>query len=639
MKNQKDRIQAEPGFALFQGVYPLNGGFHFTIDVPEDSDVSLVLYKKHAKEPYMEIPLTERFRSGRIRAVLVKGISAGVYEYNYRINGEIRQDPMAAEISGRERFGMPFPEDKHQIRCGLLGSAYDWEDDRSPEVPYEDMILYMLHVRGFSKTAPGRSSRKGTFAGLMEMIPYLQALGINAVELMPAYEFLEVQEKVSTSGMVSHRKDQSRVNYWGYTDAYYFAPKRAYASTKDPEREFKDLVKALHKAGILCIMEFYFPADVCTFKAVRALQFWKLYYHVDGFHARGDGLPRNTVLHDGILSGTRLLVDGGDFSGAYAKNRPEGRTAAEYTGSFQQDMRRFLKSDEDMVESAIRHIRCNYPDHAVVNYIASQDGFTLSDMVSYNYRHNEENGQDNQDGSSYNYSWNCGVEGPTRKAAVRRMREKQMRNAILLLMLSQGVPMLYAGDEFGNSQNGNNNAWCQDSPVGWLDWKSIKKNQALFDFVKDAIRFRKEYPILHMPSGLTGTDSRALGFPDVSLHGERAWYVNYENTSRMFGIMYNAAYGRKTSAREADEGEKKSDYIYIAYNFHWEERSFALPDLPEPYVWTKAADTAEGFYARTGTDGGAVRKQIGVGPRSIVILTGKEMHDEGVESLSDDHKA
>ena len=354
---------------------------------------------------------------------------------------------------------------------------------------------------------------------------------------------------------------------------------------------------------------------------MKALQFWKLNYHIDGFHVKGDGLPLKLILKDGILSDTMLLLP--SVPAEYlSKEQGRIRTVAEMNAGFMEDMRRFLKSDEGMVENAMWRTRRNAPDHGVINYMACQDGFTLMDMVTYNYRHNEANGQENQDGSSFNYSWNCGVEGPSRKTVIRKTREKQLRNAVFMLMLSQGTPMIYAGDEFGNSQDGNNNAWCQDNPTGWVDWKSFKRQQKLFEFVKKAIAFRQEHPILHMRDELRGTDYLGKGFPDVSYHGERAWYVDKDNTCRMFGAFYYGGYGRDTKKSDARREYCPGDFLYIAYNFHWEERSFALPSLPEGIVWKKAADTALPWESCFDAQTDEYVKEVELAPRSIVILMG-----------------
>ena len=448
------------------------------------------------------------------------------------------------------------------------------------------------------------------------MIPYWQELGINTVELMPAYEFMEISRQKEPEGLVSTKGKKDEVNYWGYGNGLYFAPKRSYCATKDPHREFCDMIKAFHKAGISCMMEMYFPAEANPLMALRALQFWKQNYHVDGFHVLGAGAPLALIMKDGLLAGTKILADGMDTAALYKNQKQKKRCFAEYNLGFLQDMRRFLKSDEDMVPAVQYRIRHNPDDHGVINYITCQDGFTLNDLVSYNYKHNEANGEGNNDGCSYNYSWNCGIEGPSRKQWIRQMRERQMRAAFAMLLFSQGVPMIYGGDEIGNSQEGNNNAYCQDNPIGWIDWRGLRKNASMLAFVKKAVALRKAHPVLHMNESMKEADYLGKGFPDLSFHGERAWFCNMENTSRMIGMMLCGEY-----ARQADG--TGDDFLYVGFNFHWETRSMALPNLPEGMEWKKVMDTGDltcdGFY---GENGQVYERSVEVGPRTVVVLQG-----------------
>lgn len=610
------------GYPLLLGANKVPGGYQFAVEVPGGADASLVLYHKDSKTPLTEIPFGPEHRTGNVCAFILPGFSPCDYEYNFKINDEIVLDPWAYSISGRKEFGVPVDGELHEIRCGFLPErAYNWGEDRSPDVPFEEMLLYKIHVRGYTMQRKLSPKKRGTFAGLVQMIPYWQELGINALELMPAWEFMEVALPGPKNGLIHERRTQGKVNYWGYLSGCYFAPKSSYCAGGEPEKEFRDMIKALHRAGIVCIMEMFFPADVSPMLALRALQFWKLYYHVDGFHLTGDGVPLDLILRDAVLSDVYLMADGFPIDRIYGGKAPEQRKLAQYNDGFFRDMRCFLKSDEDMVRSASWHIRDNSRFYGVINYMACQNGFTLYDMVTYNYRHNEANGEENQDGNSYNFSWNCGVEGPTRKAAIRRLREQQLRNSFLMLLLSQGVPMIYGGDEFGNSQEGNNNAYCQDNPVGWTDWKGITRNKRLLRFVKDAIAFRKEHPVLHQREELRSADYKGTGFPDISFHGERAWYLNQENASRLLGVMYNGAYGKK-------EDGYADDFIYVAYNFHWEPRSVALPNLPGGIVWRKAADTSdwEGdscFRLSEET----YEKFVEIGPRAILVLLGRQERD------------
>lgn len=608
------RLFVRNGNPVMLGVNRNTEGLNFAAEISRGAQASLVLYRKGAVHPWKEIPFTEENRTGKVCSLLVSGVNTEQYEYNFRIDGKIVQDPYAHGIRGREHFGAPVcSEDENSLRCTFLpDTEYDWEGDVSPEIPYHEMILYKLHVRGYTKQQKMAHNLKGTFAGLKEMIPYWKELGVNTIELMPAYEFQEILSESHREALITEKRNEGKVNYWGYLRGWYFAPKRSYCATKEPEKEFRDMIKAMHQAGIQCIMEFYFPGGTNPLMVLQATWFWKTYYHVDGFHFMGDGVPVELLAQDHILYGTKKLF----------QNIPDyldvDEMTAECQGGFQMDMRRYLKSDEGMISSAEFHIRHVRPSGGNINYMASQDGFTLYDTVSYNYRHNEANGEGNQDGSDYNYSWNCGIEGPTRKLAVKRMREQQMKNAFLMLLLSQGTPMLYGGDEFCNSQNGNNNAWCQDNSTGWTDWKAFRKNARMFEFVKEAIAFRKAHPILHMEREPRGVDYLAKGFPDISFHGERAWYLNKENTCRLLGVMYCGAYAKKSDGDE-------DNFIYVGYNFHWENRMIALPNLPDNMVWKKIADTSDFdedvFFSEREEE---YEKNIEISPRSIVVLIGKK---------------
>ena len=609
---KRDRIVIRNGNPVMLGANRNNEGMNFAAEVLPGSEASLVLYQKGSVVPSREIPFTER--TGKICTLLVSGLNTKKYEYNFRIDGKIIQDPFAYGICGREQFGVPGNGEKgDQIRCTFLTEKeYDWEEDQFPDIPYRDLILYKVHVRGYTKQQKIAQKRRGTFCGLKDMIPYWKELGVNAVVLMPAYEFMELPDPDGESGhMITENRNCERVNYWGYVKGFYFAPKRSYCATREPENEFRDLVKALHKAGMECMMELYFSGGTSPLTALRAAWFWRNYYHVDGFHFMGDGVPVELLAGDPILYGAKKLFQNLSVSA-------EDEMSAECTEAFQKDMRRYLKSDEGMLPATEYHIRHIRNAGGTVHYMASQDGFTLYDAVSYNYRHNEANGENNQDGSEYNYSWNCGIEGPTRKFAIKKMREQQIKNAFLMLLLSQGTPVIYGGDEFCNSQNGNNNAWCQDNPVGWTDWKALRKNKKIFEFVKEAIAFRKAHPVLHMEKEPKGSDYLAKGFPDISFHGERAWYLNQENTSRLLGVMYCGSYAKKEDGSE-------DDFIYVGYNFHWENRTIALPNLPEGMIWKKTADTSdteEGDFFREREE--SYKKNIEINPRTIVVLTGKK---------------
>lgn len=629
MEKQK-QIYAYKGDPVTPGATRLREGVNFAVEAPKESTVSLILYQKGNEMPETEIPFREEYRTGRVYAMLVTGIRSEKYEYNFRVNGKITQDPFARVLRGRDHYGESSWQNEHQVRCGFISERkYDWMGDKAPEIPYCDMILYKVHVRGYTKQAKMSARKKGTFSGLAEMIPYWQELGVNAIELMPSYEFEECVQPDCAYGMSVRQKQDERINYWGYTQGSYFVPKASYCASNEPDREFRDMIRAFHRAGIECIMEMYFPGKISSQTISSVLRFWKLFYHVDGFHLVGEGVQQKVIENDPLLYGTKKMF------AQSPQSEDAGNMSAEYNSGFMQDMRRFLKSDEGMISGAEYHVRKNSDKFGTVNYMACQDGFTLYDTVAYNYRHNEANGEENRDGSEYNHSWNCGVEGPTRRTAIRKMREQQLRNAFLMLLLSQGTPMIYGGDEFANSQDGNNNAWCQDNPIGWTDWKHMRRERDLLTFVQKTIAFRKAHPILHMAKTMRGTDHMAKGFPDVSVHGERAWFLNRDNTSRLLGVMYCGEYAECP-------GGAADQFVYIGMNFHWEKRNIALPNLPGGMNWKKVTDTSDGDSGSWFVESGETyQKSIKINPRTIVVLTAEQEESEhaSMAALQDDHKA
>lgn len=613
-----EKYQIHPGDPLRLGVGKTRNGYHFALSLPQEKEASLLIYPKGKTVPCAEIPMPYTPQNGTVRAVFLEDFQAEKHEYNYLVDGQVYHDPYARLLLGREDFGQEWPGDSHEVRCGFLkGTAMD--GDVLPETAFEDLVLYKVHVRGYTKQKNSKVKKRGTFSGLMEKIPYWKDLGVNAIELMPAYEFIEQKPPfLRENSHVSHpAQTRTQLNYWGYTTGFYYAPKGAYCAGRSAEDEYKDFIRALHGAGMECIMEFYFDNTVSAVEMLDILRFWKMEYHVDGFHLVGGELPQELIARDPLLSRTKLFFLG--LNDIYKDAVKPGyyRRLAEYNGGFAEDMRRWLKSDEGMIGRVADRIRRNPTGYGVVNYITNQDGFTLADLVSYDCKHNEENGEDNEDGSSYNYSWNCGVEGPSRKQSVRTLRKKQMRNAWLLLLLSQGTPLIYGGDEFGNSQNGNNNAYCQDNETGWVDWSGFKRNEDMVQFVKGVLAFRKMHPVLHMDREPKGADYLSMGCPDISFHSQRAWYAGMENTNRCLGVMYCCAYGEKTEVK----------FLYLAYNFYWEAKDFALPNLPEGCTWHQVMDTSDlegGIYEEGHQLVPENGKILSVPSRSIVVLAGKQ---------------
>lgn len=610
------------------GVTQEENGVHILVQ-GRAGEVRLLLYRPEEKKPCEEIPFDPKYRMGDVWELALDRTDFASFEYNFVIDGKIVTDPNARVITGREKWADRKRAGK-PVRGRILSEEFDWEDDVKPEIPYAETILYKLHVRGFTAHASSGVSAHGTYAGVVEKIPYLKDLGITAVELMPVTEFDEIMMSSSGSGFHNAKQEPTGyVNYWGYGPSYLYAVKTAYASreTMSAEGEFKTLVKELHKAGIECIPEMYFTGKELPGEILSVLRYWVEEYHVDGFHLTG--FPDlSLAAEDPFLKRTKLFAENwNDVMNRRPKQgyvtpgdgavSVEEKNLAEYNMQFMEDMRRFLKGDEGMLSAFELRNRRNPMEYAVINYMANTNGFTLMDAVSYDRKHNEKNGEENRDGSDYNYSWNCGAEGPTRKKKIMGLRKQLLKNAYLLLFLSQGVPLLMAGDEFGNSQDGNNNAYCQDNAVSWLNWKLLETHKDQVEFVKCLIAFRKSHKMFHMDREPRIMDYKSCGRPDVSYHGENAWKPEFENFRRQFGILYWGAYAKHP------DGSDDANF-YVAYNMHWEPHMFGLPHLPKGAKWRVICNTGHPDAADLLTDGtGEVPKNqmmLAVPPRGIVIL-------------------
>lgn len=526
----------------------------------------------------LRVMVPENCRQGQLYCAVMEKLPQGADSYCYYADGEAKEDCYARGVIGMRSYG----EEKTVLRYKLPGKKYDWEEDLPLQHSFGQSVIYGLHVRGFTKHASSGVRKKGTFAGIKEKLPYLKDLGVTAIELMPAYEFDEF-EKIQGQ---YQQECRTKLNYWGFKQGYYYAPKSAYAYTEDAATEFKDMVRALHKADIEVLMQFYFPAQVRNGEIVDILRFWVEEYHVDGFRLLGEQLPLASLATDPFLAGTKLISN--EFSQVETDKRKElpfQRNIAVMRESFLYDMRRALKGDEGCISEMVSHLCDNDAKIGVINAITSYDGFTLRDLVSYDRKHNEENGEGNQDGNDYNLSWNCGAEGKTRKKTVLLLRNRQMRNALALLFLSQGTPYLRGGDEFGHTQGGNNNPYCQDNEVTWLDWKNLRTNRELYEYTKFMISFRRAHGVFHREEMLKGMDYLGYGCPDVSLHGEEAWKPALERYSRYVGVLYCGKYALNADRREDND-------FYVAYNMHWEPHEFALPRLSKEKHWRLVMDTS-----------------------------------------------
>ena len=616
-KESRTEHKIEKGNVERLGAVREGDGVNFTVAVKTKEPVSLLLYKKGTCEVAEEISFSQAAAAGDVRALKVLGLKAEGYEYNYRIGEKVVQYPCARLLVGQGAFGEKKPDLEHETRCGFDTGDYDWEGDVSPGIAYQDAVMYTLHVRGFSMQPGSGVRHRGTFKGVQEKAEYFKELGINQVKLMPAYEFEEI---IRPSRGVNPRyardgeqEENTKVNYWGYGPGYYFAPKAAYAATAHPAKEFRDMVRTLHRLGIEVLMDICFAPETDYRMAAGCLMSWITNYHVDGFHLVGNQRLANILARDPLFTGTKLLGEYFPPEEAYPDGQlPFVRNLGEYNDGFQMDMRRLLKGDENQLDAFVYRLRRN-PDYCgVINYISDHNGFTLMDAVSYEEKHNEANGEKNQDGPDWNLSWNCGTEGPSRKKKIVELRLRQIKNALVMLLLSAGTPMLQAGDEFGNSQGGNNNPYCQDNETGWVDWKCSRKYAAVREFTRELIAFRMRHRILHMERELRIMDTLSCGYPDLSYHGNRAWFGGFENGNRQVGVMYCGEYAGEDC------------FVYAAYNLHWIEHEFALPHLPDGMVWYTAIDTSKRVYPEGEEPALEGQKMFKVPERTIIVLIGRK---------------
>lgn len=556
------------GFPFPQGCTVEGQTANFSVAVPEGQTCELIIYKKGARTSAFSQKMPYSDVAGNLHFLSVVLEQPEDYEYCYKIGGKIVPDPYGKAFSGREHWSVSKGKEKRKLRTRIVTDTFDWEKSQFPHLNKEDVIAYSLHVRGFTKHSSSGVAHKGTFDGVTEKLPYLQKLGINQIHLMPVYEFDE---------------NQRHVNYWGYGKAYFFAPKASYAAG-DPVNEMKSLVRQMHLAGIEVILEMPFTEGTTFSLILDCLRYWVMQYHVDGFIVNPYICNPDELAKDPVLAKSKIL------------KKEDG---------FQNVMRRFLKGDEGMIRDVICQLKNQ--DTQLYNYIASHNGFTLCDVVSYDGKHNEANGENNLDGPDYNYSWNCGAEGNSRKKAVNELRKNQIFNAFFLLLFAQGMPCILSGDEFMNTQKGNNNAYCQDNLISWLDWNQLSRQEELYTFVCRLIALRKAC-MKQIAKKSEDTMGRS-GIPQVSYHGEDAWQMPAGRASRQLGVFYH------------EECTEKD--FYIAYNMHWLSHSFALPSLPKGMEWVCIAGTKEGVLDEK--EAVPVKdKKVQLEERTIKVFVGRQ---------------
>lgn len=674
-------FQIRPGFFREFGAVAIPGGVNFTIHTHGATSCELLLFHRKPEEPYAVIPFPESYRIGFCYSMIVFDLDIEEFEYAYRLDGpydekkglrfdknKILLDPYARAVTGQSQWGH-VNNAQHGYRARVVQSNFDWGDQRHHSIPMEDLIIYELHVRGFTMDESSGVKHHGTFEGLREKIPYLKELGVNAVELMPIFEFDEMRD-------VRLIDENELIDFWGYNPVSFFAPNTSYCSSMEYNREgleLKTLIKDLHDNGIEVILDVVFNHTAegnefgpcfsfkgfdnniyymltpdghyynfsgcgntlnCNHPVVRdmileCLRYWVIEYRVDGFRfdlasilgRNDDGTPLSqppllrSLAFDSILGNVKLIAEAWDAGGLYQVGSfPSWKRWAEWNGRYRDDMRRFLKGDDFLAQTAAARITGS-PDlydpayrggNASINFLTCHDGFTLYDLYSYNQKHNEANGWGNTDGADDNNSWNCGVEGETDDPAILALRKRLMKNACAILLCSRGTPMFLSGDEFADTRYGNNNPYCQDNLISWLDWSLLKKNKDLFDFFQYMIRFRKDHPVIRKD-----LEPSYLGVPAMSTHGLTPDETNFSGDSHVVCVRF-AGYNETT---------QKEDLVYLAVNSGWFPVTLTLPELPEHYKWKVAVNTGDPkcqFFHKNSMP--TVESKIFLGERSVIIF-------------------
>ena len=627
MEKENKGFVVKQGKDMPLGVSLQNNMFNFAVSMPGSSSCNLVLYKKGETDPAEVIPM-EASALGvfSVAVSLPKKQGYSGYEYLYQAGETYVCDPYATKINGRESFG----EESKYVRAEVfVPEEKSGANHKRQEL--SDLVFYKFHVRGLTMGTGSGARKKGTYAGAVEKIPYMKELGINAVLLMPVVEFDELEENYKNArgpiigapartylgqttarrgkkAEIQEEKPTVKVNYWGYAaSAYYFAPKTAYAANKDKAcAEFSQMVDKLHAAGIDVYLEMMFDGNCSQSFMLDCLRYWVRVYGIDGFHISEQQLPVSLVAGDVYLQNTAFMIS--DVP-EWLKDKYPNRLL-EYRDSFCMEMRRYLKGDEGMVPALTHYMKNRRQEAARIHYIADHNGFTLADLYAYDVRHNEANGENGRDGSEVNFSWNCGEEGLTKSKKVQTLRLRMMKNALALTLLSQGTPMLLAGDEFGRTKRGNNNAYCQDNETSWLDWSLARKNKDLVEFVKTLLSLRKEHLLFTLERELRETDFIGCGWPEISIHGMSPWQVDYSSYNRLAAYLYCGSYVRRADRTFEDN-------FYVMFNMHWEKHEFELPKM-EGFDWELVFDTGAGKSLKKDEEFDG--KTVKLDPRSIVLL-------------------
>lgn len=594
----------------------------FSLQAGENANCNLLLYPK-GEEKAIKIPMERHSVYPTVYTIGIQGIDCKEYDYNFEIDGKECLDPYAKRIVGREVWAeedrRPQEEEKEafvpekikkqrelhkikklkEIKSGFYFSDFRWKNDANPRIKKEDMVIYKLHARGFTMGLKTESDQKGTFAMVERKLSYLKELGVTSLLFLPVYEF---EEFLQLDESKREEYPANLVNYWGYTAGSYFAPKASYLGPGNNPDALKKLIQKMHHMGMEFMAEFYFDKKVNPHLIIDIMRYWRQEYHVDGFRILGSFQVAELLAQDSMLSGCKLFFEGFSEELASAPERlgPELFT---YNDAFLYQVRRLLNHQGGNIYEFACQMKRQQEHQGFVNYAAENNGFTLMDVFSYGRKHNEDNLEENRDGSDWCFSSNSGQEGATKKREIIRLREQKVRNALAATVFSQGVPLIWMGDECGNTQNGNNNAYCQDNEIGWKDWKNTKASRQMILYLKKLLELRREYPVLRSPRPYQMMDYEKRGYPDLSYHSEAGWQIDFDRNRGYIGMFYCGDYGG-------------GNHLYIAYNFQNEPQKMALP---REIAWQVVFDTSR-EVKDIRTVSGAVMTQ----PQSFLVLSGKE---------------
>ncbi|MBS0628978.1 MAG: glycogen-debranching protein [Verrucomicrobia bacterium] len=623
-----------PGSPSPLGANNQGDGVNFALYSSSAAEVILCFFSEKNLSPIKEISLT---KTENVWHTHIKNLPQDAL-YAYLIDSQWTIDPYAKELHtskiwGKKIYGTPL--------CKVFPDlSFDWGNNAAPQIPFQDLVIYEMHVRGFTQDKSSGVKNPGTFLGLLEKIPYLKQLGVNAIELLPIFEFDE------TANVHKNPKTKKKLyNYWGYSTINFFSPTARYGTP----REFKMMVKALHEAGIEVILDVVYNhtgkstleyIDKATYFILNdkgdyadytgcgntvntnhpvvidlilsSLRYWVSEMHVDGFRfdlasifcrdQKGNVTSRPPILeainNDSVLAKTKLIAEAWDCAGLYQVGSfPGGDRWADWNGQYRDVVRRFIKgtdgqvSEFSMVMMGSQNLYYGKAPFNSINFITAHDGFTLRDLVTYNDKHNEDNGEDNRDGMNFNSTWNCGHEGPTEDPKIRELRKRQIRNFVLTLLLSVGTPMVLMADEYGHTSNGNNNPYCQDNQLNYFLWDLCEKDEILHQFFQFVLSFRKTTKFFQRTNFLTDDD--------VTWHGIEPDKPDFSHSSRFIAYFFH----------------RDNEGLYMAFNACFKQLDVKLPPPPEGQRWKRIIDTAYPKEAQK-----EVKENYSMAPYSAIVL-------------------